>query len=65
MLKLQGLDPNGLAYVDAKELTPGSHELPLQVELPGGMQVVREAPEKVKLRLYHERRSTTADEHTS
>jgi YbbR domain-containing protein len=65
MLKLQGLDPNSLAYVDAKELTPGSHELPLQVDVPGGMQVVREAPEKVKLRLYHERRSTTADEHTS
>jgi len=65
MLKLQGLDPNSLAYVDAKELTPGSHELPLQIELPDGMQVVREFPEKVRLRLYHERRSTTADEHAS
>jgi YbbR domain-containing protein len=65
MLKLQGLDPNGLAYVDAKELTPGSHELPLQVELPDGMQVVRSSPEKVRLRLYRERRSTAADEHTS
>jgi YbbR domain-containing protein len=64
MLKLQGLDPNGLAYVDAKELTPGSHELPLQVEVPDGMQVVRELPDKVKLRLYHERRSPP-DEHTS
>jgi len=65
MLKLQGLDPNSLAYVDAKELTPGSHELPLQVELPDGMQVVRESPEKVRLRLYRERRSTAPDEHTS
>jgi YbbR domain-containing protein len=64
LLKLQGLDPNGLAYVDAKELTPGSHELPLQVELPDGMLLVRELPEKVKLRLYHERRSPP-DEHTS
>jgi YbbR domain-containing protein len=64
LLKLQGLDPNGLAYVDAKELTPGSHELPLQVELPDGMQLVRELPDKVKLRLYHERRSPP-DEHTS
>jgi YbbR domain-containing protein len=64
LLKLQGLDPNGLAYVDAKELTPGSHEVPLQVEVPDGMLVVRESPEKVRLRLYHERRSPP-DEHTS
>ena len=65
ILKLQGLDPNSLAYVDAKELTPGSHELPVQLELPDGMQVVRQSPGKVKLRLYREKRSTTADEHTS
>jgi len=64
MLKLQELDPNGIAYVDAKELTPGSHEVPLQVDLPNGMQVVRSSPEKIRLRLYHERRST-ADEHAS
>jgi YbbR domain-containing protein len=64
MLKLQELDPNGIAYVDAKELTPGSHEVPLQVDLPDGMQVVRSSPEKIRLRLYHERRST-ADEHAS
>jgi YbbR domain-containing protein len=65
VLKLQGLDPNSLAYVDAKELTPGSHEVPVQLELPDGMQVVRQSPEKVRLRLYHEKRSATADEHTS
>ncbi len=65
VLKLQGLDPNSLAYVDAKELTPGSHELPVQLELPDGVQVVRQSPGKVKLRLYHEKRSTPADEHTS
>jgi YbbR domain-containing protein len=65
MLKLQELDPNGIAYVDAKELTPGSHEVPLQVDLPDGMQVVRQVPGKVRLRLYRDRRSTTADEHAS
>jgi len=64
MLKLQELDPNGIAYVDAKELTPGSHEVPLQVDLPDGIQVVRSTPEKIHLRLYHERRST-GDEHAS
>lgn len=65
MLKLQGLDPNGIAYVDAKELMPGSHEVPLQLELPDGMQAVRQSPGKIRLRLYREKRSTTADEHTS
>jgi YbbR domain-containing protein len=64
MLKLQALDPNGLAYVDAKELTPGAHELPLQIDLPDGMEAVRQNPEKVRLRLYRERRPA-ADEHTS
>jgi YbbR domain-containing protein len=65
ILKLKGLDPNGLAYVDAKELNPGSHEVPLQLDLPDGMQVVRQSPEKIRLRLYHEKRSASADEHTS
>ncbi len=65
ILKLQGLDPNSLAYVDAKELSPGSHEVPVQLQLPDGMQVVRQSPEKVRLRLYREKRSAAADEHTS
>jgi len=65
MLKLQGLDPNGIAYVDAKELMPGSHDVPLQLELPDGMQAVRQSQGKIRLRLYREKRSTTADEHTS
>ncbi len=65
ILKLKGIDPNGLAYVDAKELTPGSHEVPVQLELPEGMQVVRQSPEKARLRLYREKRSTAANEHTS
>jgi YbbR domain-containing protein len=64
-LKLKGLDTVGLVYVDAKELTPGSHELPLQLDLPDGMQVVRQNPERVRLKLYRERRSTPPDEHAS
>ena len=64
MLKLQELDPNGIAYVDAKELAPGSHEVPLQLDLPDGIQVVRSTPEKIRLRLYRERRSIL-DEHAS
>ena len=64
-VKLAGLAPKGLAYVDANGLEPGSHELPLQVTVPDGMQLVRQSPDKVKLRMYHEKLTTTADEHPS
>jgi hypothetical protein len=65
-VKLAGLDGKGLAYVDAKGVEPGSHELPLQVTLPDGMQLVRSSPDKVRLRTYHEKRTVTAaDEHPS
>lgn len=64
-VKLAGLAPKGLAYVDAKGVAPGSHELPLRVALPDGMQLVRQSPDKVRLRMYHEKRTITADEHPS
>ena len=64
-LKLKGLTPKGLAYVDADGLEPGSHELPLQVTIPLGMELVRQSPDKVRLRMYHEKLTTTADEHPS
>ena len=62
---LAKLDPKGLAYVDADGLTPGSHELRLQVALPDGMQLVRQSPDKVKIRMYREKQTSTADEHPS
>jgi hypothetical protein len=61
-LKLSSLDAKGIAYVEAKDLTPGSHELPLHVALPDGMELVRQSPDKVRLRIYRERRTITADE---
>ena len=64
-IKLASLAPKGLAYVDADGLAPGSHELPLQVILPLGMQLVRQSPDKVRLRMYRERLTSTADEHPS
>ncbi len=65
--KLAGLDAKGLAFVEARGVAPGSHELPLQVTLPNGMQLVRQSPDKVKLRMYREKRTTNAnaDEHPS
>jgi YbbR domain-containing protein len=64
-IKLASLTPKGLAYVDADGLAPGSHELPLQVILPLGMQLVRQSPDTVRLRMYREKLTTTADEHPS
>jgi YbbR domain-containing protein len=64
-VKLAGLAPKGLAYVDADGLEPGSHELPLQVTLPLGMQLVRQSPDRVRLRMYREKLTNTSDEHPS
>lgn len=63
--RLAALDAKGLAYVDADGLAPGSHELPLQVALPDGMQLLRQSPDRVRLKMYRERQATTADEHPS
>ena len=64
-IKLAGLDPKALAFVDAEGLEPGAHELPLQVTVPDGMQLVRQSPEKVRIRMYREKRTAAADEHPS
>jgi YbbR domain-containing protein len=60
VLKLAGLDPAGMVYVDAKNRSPGSHDLPLQVDLPEGMQLVHQVPQKVRIRVYREKRVSTA-----
>jgi YbbR domain-containing protein len=63
--KLDGLDPKGLVYVDAKGGDPGARELPLQVDLPEGMQLVKQAPDRVRLRIYREKRTDLNDGKTS
>lgn len=63
--KLDGLDPKGIVYVDAKGGDPGAHDLPLQVELPDGMQLVKQTPDHVKLRIYREKRTDVSDGKTS
>lgn len=49
--KLSTLSLAGVVYVDARGAQPGLHELPVQVDLPDGLQVVRRSPNKVKLRI--------------
>ena len=63
--KLDGFDPKGMIYVDAKGGDPGALELPLHVDLPEGMQLVKQNPERVRLRIYRERRTDNNDGKTS
>jgi YbbR domain-containing protein len=49
---LANLKLNGSVYVDATGLSTGWHDAPVQIDLPKGMELVRENPENVKLRLF-------------
>jgi YbbR domain-containing protein len=49
---LASLALDGSVYVDARDLGIGWYETPVQVDLPKGLEVVHENPDKVKLRLY-------------
>ena len=54
-LLLARLNSDGLLYVEAKDLRPGLHSVAVQVNLPGGVQLVRQSPDTAKLRLYREK----------
>ncbi len=65
-LKLEQLSSDGLLYVEAKDLGPGVHFIPVQVNLPDGIELVRQSPQKVKLTIYREKTSRKqTDEHAS
>jgi YbbR domain-containing protein len=49
--RLFELNLAGLVYVDARGAEPGVHEVPVQVDLPQGLQVMHQTPDKVKLRM--------------
>ncbi|HXZ88222.1 MAG TPA: CdaR family protein [Candidatus Binataceae bacterium] len=55
---LAKLDLSNSVYVEADALTPGLHTLVVQVALPEGIELVRQLPAKVRVRLYKERRPT-------
>lgn len=53
LLKLAALNLGGAVFVDPSGIEPGAwHLVPLQVRLPDGMQLVRHAPQQVRVRLY-------------
>jgi YbbR domain-containing protein len=53
--KLSNLSLDGSVYVDAHGAEPGTHELPIEVDLPAGVNLVRAYPEKAKLRVLMEK----------
>jgi hypothetical protein len=55
--QLSGIDLRGSVYVSAEDVGPGLHRLPVQIELPEGIQLVRATPENVKVRVFREKRN--------
>jgi len=53
---LAKLDLSNSVYAEADGITPGVHTLALQVALPVGIELVRQSPVRVKVRMYKERR---------
>ena len=51
MLKLAALSLDRAVYVDARGTEPGLHELPVQVDLSQGIELVHQTPLKAKLLL--------------
>jgi YbbR domain-containing protein len=57
LLMLQKIDLKNAAYVEAAGLGPGLYSVPVQINLPDGIVLVRQAPEKVKLRMFHDKQA--------
>jgi hypothetical protein len=55
--QLSALNLNGSVFVSAEEVPPGSHDLPVQIELPDGIQLVRASPDNVRVRIYRQKRA--------
>jgi YbbR domain-containing protein len=57
--QLSGLDLRGSVYVTAEDVEPGLHDLPVQIELPDGIQLVRASPDNVRVRIYRAKRAVS------
>jgi YbbR domain-containing protein len=55
VLVLEALKPKGLAFIDADSVPPGIYDLPVQVNLPDGVDLVKQMPVKVRLFVYHQK----------
>jgi YbbR domain-containing protein len=59
LLALEKVDLRSAVYVEAAGLGPGSYNVPVQIDLPDGVALVHQTPEKVKLRMYREKQART------
>jgi YbbR domain-containing protein len=55
--QLSGLNLHGSVYVTAEDEEPGLRDLPVQIELPDGIQLVRLTPDNVRVRIYRQKRA--------
>jgi YbbR domain-containing protein len=54
-LALAKLDLKTAAYIEAAGFGPGAYSVPVQLNLPDGIALVRQSPEKVRVRMYSEK----------
>lgn len=57
ILVLAKLDLKSAAYVEGEAMTPGYYNLPVQIALPDGVQLVRQSADTVRLRIYREKQA--------
>jgi len=55
VLTLAAFDPKGTVLLNADSLPPGIYDLPVQASLPDGVSLVRQAPQKIRLFVYHQK----------
>lgn len=55
--QLSKLDLHGSVYVSAEGIPPGTHDLPVQVTLPSGVELVHARPNSVTVVIYRARRA--------
>jgi YbbR domain-containing protein len=60
LLTLEKINLKGAVYIEAAGLDPGSsYSVPLQIDLPDGVALVRQTPEKVRLKMFHDKQVRT------
>jgi YbbR domain-containing protein len=57
LLTLEKIDLRTAVYIEAAGLGPGYYNVPVQIDLPDGVALVHQTPEKVKLRVYREKQA--------
>ena len=57
LLTLATIDLTTAVYVEAGGLVPGTYSVPVQINLPDGVALVHQTPEKVRLKMLHEKQA--------